>query len=92
MSKTASKPVLNRYQLPIEAQLWTLEDIAHYLGDYSIDYTKKHILCHPAFPPARPLPTSRDGTRISDRWAAKDIIAFALAYDKATCNYTGKKT
>lgn len=87
----SSKPNLNRYLLPVESQLWTLEDIAHYLGDYSADYTRKHILTHPHFPPSRPLPTSRDGSRTAERWAAKDVIAFALAFDKTTCTYTGGK-
>lgn len=76
-----AKPII-----PIEHQLWDEKDIAQYLK-YSEDYTKKHIIKNPNFPPSRQLPTSIDGERTVPRWKAKDVISFAMAFDKTSVNY-----
>lgn len=72
--------------LPIEHQLWDESDIAKYLK-YSEEYTKKHIIKNPNFPPSRQLPTSKDGERTAPRWKATDVIAYAMAFDKTVVKY-----
>lgn len=72
--------------VPIEHQLWSEKDIAHYFK-YSLDYTKRHIISHYNFPPSRQLPTSADGDRTVPRWKATDVIKFAMAFDKANIRY-----
>ncbi|MDQ1209767.1 hypothetical protein QE380_002690 [Acinetobacter baylyi] len=74
-----AKPII-----PIEHQLWDLDDIAKYFK-YSADYTKRHIITNPYFPPSRDLPTTGDHT--VPRWRAKDVISFGMAFDKANINY-----
>ena len=81
---------MNQLNLPIEYQIWGIEQIAEYFG-YSLDYTKKHVIKAPNFPPVRPLPTDKFGERIVDRWAALDVIAYALAEDKSALIYPVKK-
>lgn len=80
MKKIEDKPII-----PIDYQLWDLDDIAKYLK-YSTDYTKRHIITSPNFPPSRDLPTAGDHT--VPRWKAKDIINYAMAFDKRMVNYT----
>lgn len=76
-----AKPII-----PIEHQLWDEKDIAQYFK-YSEDYTKKHIIKTPNFPPSRQLPTSVNGDRTVSRWKATDIIKFAMAFDKKILTY-----
>lgn len=78
--------VLKQKQLPIEQQLWNEQDIAEYFK-YSLDYTKRHIIAHPHFPPSRDLPTSIYGDRYVQRWKATDVIAYAMAFDKSDVDY-----
>lgn len=82
VAKLADK-IVHRPALPIDQQLWDEHDIATYFG-YSLDYTKKHIITNPMFPPARLLPTK--DTHVP-RWKASDIIKYAMAFDKATVTY-----
>lgn len=72
--------------MPVEHQLWDENDIAKYLK-YSTDYTKKHIIPCPNFPPSRLLPTSKNSDRSSPRWKATDVIKYAMAFDKTTLKY-----
>lgn len=72
--------------IPIEHQLWSEKEIAKYFN-YSEDYTKKHIIQSPHFPPSRQLPTSKDGDRTVPRWKAKDVIDFGMAFDKKNIQY-----
>lgn len=79
--KIADRPILNTDQ-----QLWDESDIADYFK-YSVLYTRKNILTNPYFPPSRDLPTSPNGERVSRRWKAKDVIDFAMAFDKKNVSY-----
>ncbi|MDV2469805.1 hypothetical protein QR674_12525 [Acinetobacter chinensis] len=72
--------------IPLEYQLWSEKEIAQYFK-YSEDYTKKHIIKNPCFPPSRELPTSTDGKRTVHRWKASDVISYAMAFDKAAIRY-----
>ncbi|WP_445114991.1 hypothetical protein [Acinetobacter sp. WZC-1] len=72
--------------IPIEHQLWSEKDIAQYFK-YSEDYTKRHIMKNPNFPPSRELPTSVDGERTVHRWKATDVIKFGMAFDKSYVKY-----
>lgn len=78
--------VLKQKQLPIELQLWDEQDIANYFK-YSLDYTKRHIISHPDFPPSRRLPTSIHGDRYAHRWKASDVITYAMAFNKSEIEY-----
>lgn len=78
--------LLKQKQLPLEHQLWDEHDIAEYFK-YSVDYTKRHIISHPDFPPSRRLPTSIHGHRYAHRWKASDVIAYAMAFDKTALKY-----
>lgn len=80
MKAIESKPII-----PIEHQLWDLDDIAQYF-DYSADYVKRYIITNKHFPPSRDLPTKDDHT--VQRWRAKDVIDYAMAYDKAVVQYS----
>lgn len=80
------KQLLTQKQLPIEHQLWDEHDIANYFK-YSLDYTKRHIISHPDFPPSRKLPTSIHGHRYAHRWKASDVITYAMAFNKSEINY-----
>ncbi|ATU46298.1 hypothetical protein CS557_12725 [Acinetobacter junii] len=71
--------------IPIDHQLWDLDDIAKYFK-YSSDYTKRHIITNPYFPPSRDLPTKDDHT--VQRWRAKDVIDFGMAFDKRAIKYS----
>ena len=81
MQKITQQKVLN-----VDQQLWDEQDIADYFK-YSLDYTKKNIICNPYFPPSRDLPTSPTGDRIAKRWKAKDIIDFGMAFDKPSLKF-----
>lgn len=72
--------------IPIEHQLWSEKEIAQYFK-YSEDYTRKHIIKNPHFPPSRDLPTSVDGERTVPKWKATDVIKYAMAFDKKAINY-----
>lgn len=80
------KQLLTQQQLPIELQLWDEHDIANYFK-YSLDYTKRHIISHPDFPPSRRLPTSIHGDRYAHRWKASDVITYAMAFNKSEIEY-----
>lgn len=71
--------------IPIDHQLWDLDDIAKYFK-YSSDYTKRHIITNPYFPPSRDLPTKDEHT--VQRWRAKDVIDFGMAFDKRAIKYS----
>lgn len=79
------KAIESRPIIPIEHQLWGLEEIAQYF-DYSADYVKRHIITHKYFPPSRDLPTKDDHT--VQRWRAKDVIEYAMAFDKSQTKYS----
>jgi len=79
MKAIEAKPII-----PIEYQVWDLEDIGHYL-DYTPDYVKRYIITQPHFPPSRDLPTKEGHT--VQRWRAKDVIDYAMAFDKSQTNY-----
>lgn len=81
MKTLEAKPII-----PIEHQLWDEKDIAQYFK-YSEDYTKKHIIKNPRFPPSRQLPTSIDGDRTVSRWKATDIIKYGMAFDKSVIEF-----
>jgi len=72
--------------IPLEHQLWSEKEIAQYFK-YSEDYTRKHIIKHPHFPPCRELPTSADGERTASRWKASDVVKYGMAFDKKTLTY-----
>lgn len=78
--------IVNRPTLTADETLWDEHDIASYFK-YSLDYTTKHIMTNPRFPPARKLPTSKDNDRFSDRWKAADVIKYGMAFDKTTVIY-----
>lgn len=80
MQQIDAKPII-----PIEHQLWDLEDIALYFK-YKPDYTKRHIINNPNFPPSRDLPTKDDHT--VPRWRAKDVIEYGMAFDKKVIKYS----
>lgn len=82
VAKLADK-IVHRPTLPLDQQLWDEHDIAAYFG-YSLDYTKKHIITNPLFPPVRLLPTK---STYVPRWKASDITKYAMAFDKATVIY-----
>lgn len=81
LNKIENKPII-----PIEHQLWDERDIAQYFK-YSLDYTKRHIIANENFPPSRELPTSVKSDRTVPRWKATDVIAFGMAFDKASIKY-----
>lgn len=80
MKQLDAKPII-----PIEHQLWDLDDIGQYFK-YSTDYAKRHIITNPYFPPSRDLPTKDDHT--VQRWRAKDVIDFGMAFDKKVIQYS----
>ncbi|OUY08736.1 hypothetical protein [Acinetobacter populi] len=75
--------IAHRPTIPLDQQLWDEHDIAAYFG-YSLDYTKKHIMNHKQFPPARMLPTK---DTYVPRWKASDVTKYAMAFDKQTISY-----
>lgn len=72
--------------VPVEQQLWDEQQIADYFG-YDLKYCKVNIMAHKNFPPSRDLPTSPDGKRVAPKWAAKDVIKYAMAFDKNGVTY-----
>lgn len=82
VAKLADK-FIHRPALSPEQQLWDEHDIAAYFK-YCVDYTKKHVITKPNFPPARMLPTKNGYVQ---RWKASDVIKYAMAFDKATISY-----
>lgn len=79
------KAIDEKPMIPIDHQLWDLDDIAKYFK-YSSDYTKRHIITNPYFPPSRDLPTKDEHT--VQRWRAKDVIDFGMAFDKRAIKYS----
>lgn len=86
LEKTLAKlveKILHRPAITADQQLWDEHDIASYFK-YSLDYTKKHIMSNPHFPPARMLPTKETYV---PRWKASDVIKYAMAFDKTVISY-----
>ncbi len=76
---------LRKTSLPIEQQIWDIDDIATHIG-LTPDYTLRNVVTQPTFPPVRPIPTNKTGDRVSNRWRASEVIAWCLAIDKTTFN------